>query len=164
MLIKSQKDFFSGLLFTTIGVVFGIGAKSYTIGTAARMGPGYFPLMLSVLLAGMGVLIMLSAILRRHRPLNGDPIGPWAWRPLFYILAANFAFGILLVGLPALGIPSFGLMVAIYALVLISGRAAFNASLKSSLILATVLAVGSYVVFIKSMGLVLPVWPSFLVG
>ena len=51
MKIKSQKDFFSGLMFTVVGAAFAYGATSYTIGTGARMGPGYFPLLLGVILA-----------------------------------------------------------------------------------------------------------------
>ena len=54
MNIKSQKDFFSGLLFMGAGVAFAWGASSYTLGTGARMGPGYFPLALGVLLAVLG--------------------------------------------------------------------------------------------------------------
>ena len=162
MLIKSQKDFFSGLMFSIIGVTFAVGAKSYSIGTAARMGPGYFPLMLGILLAALGALIMLNSVLRRNGPPDGDPVGRWAWKPLFYVLAANFAFGIFLVGLPKLGLPSFGLIVAIYVLTIIASRAAHQPSFKTSLILATVLAAGSYFVFIKGLGLVLPVWPSFI--
>ena len=51
MKIKSQKDFFSGLMFTVVGAAFAYGATSYTVGTGARMGPGYFPLLLGVILA-----------------------------------------------------------------------------------------------------------------
>ena len=48
MNIKSQKDFFSGLMFLVVGVAFAWGATTYKVGTGARMGPGYFPLMLGV--------------------------------------------------------------------------------------------------------------------
>ena len=51
MNIKSQKDFFSGLMFLVIGGAFALGATSYTLGTSARMGPGYFPMMLGVIMA-----------------------------------------------------------------------------------------------------------------
>ncbi|THU00635.1 tripartite tricarboxylate transporter TctB family protein [Lampropedia puyangensis] len=162
MLIKSQKDFFAGLMFAAIGVTFAVGATNYTVGTAARMGRGYFPMILGILLAVLGGGIVLGSILRRNGPPDGDPVGKWAWKPLFYILAANFAFGILLVGLPSLGIPSFGLIVAIFVLTVIASRAGYNASFKSSVVLGAVLAIGSYLVFIKSLNLVLPVWPSFI--
>ena len=51
MNIKSQKDFFSGLVFVVVGVAYALGATNYKIGDGARMGPGYFPLLLGVLLA-----------------------------------------------------------------------------------------------------------------
>ena len=62
MKIKSQKDFFSGLVFTLIGASFAYGATSYNIGTAARMGPGYFPLLLGVILALIGAFVFFKAL------------------------------------------------------------------------------------------------------
>lgn len=164
MLIKSQKDFFAGLMFTVVGTAFALGAQNYTVGTAARMGPGYFPMLLGILLGVLGFFIIISSVLRRNPPPDGDPVGVWAWRPLLLVLAANFAFGILLVGLPSLGIPSMGIIIAIYALTLIASLAGHEFTVKGALALATVLAAGSYLVFIKSLNLVLPVWPSFLGG
>ena len=55
VLIKSQKDFYSGLMFAVVGAAFALGSTNYSIGTAARMGPGYFPLVLGILLALLGV-------------------------------------------------------------------------------------------------------------
>ena len=118
MKIKSQKDFFSGLMFLVIGLAFAMGATNYTVGTGARMGPGYFPLLLGVLLAILGTAICFTGLTKG--PSGGDKIGKWAWKQVFFILAANFAFGVLLVGVPNLGIPQFGLIVAIYALVFIA--------------------------------------------
>ncbi|HEY4663968.1 MAG TPA: tripartite tricarboxylate transporter TctB family protein [Comamonas sp.] len=162
MKIKSQKDFFAGLMYLVVGGAFAIGATEYSIGTGARMGPGYFPMILGVLLALIGSVIAFKATL--NGPSDGDPVGKWAWRQVFFILAANFAFGILLVGVPALGIPGFGLIVAIYALVLIASYARKEANIKETLILATVLAIGSYAVFVWALSLQFPVWPSFIVG
>lgn len=161
--IKSQKDFFAGLMYIVIGVAFAIAALDYNVGTAARMGPGYFPFALGVLLALIGLGVSFNAVTRRGIP-GGDPVGKWAWKQVFFILAANFTFGILLVGLPALGIPSFGLVVAIYGLVLIASYARDGARFKESLAVATVLAVGSYLVFIKALNLQFPVWPAFITG
>lgn len=162
MKIKSQKDFFAGLMYLVVGLAFAIGATNYNVGSAARMGPGYFPLILGVILALIGVVISFNATV--SGPDNGDPIGKWAWRQIFFILGANFAFGILLVGVPQLGIPGFGLIVAIYGLVLIASFARKEADIKETLILATILAVGSYVVFVWALNLQFPVWPSFIVG
>jgi len=160
--IKSQKDFFSGLMFMGIGGAFAWGATTYNVGNGARMGPGYFPLMLGILLALIGAVIMFKAV--TVETADGDKIGKWAWKPLFFILASNFAFGILLAGLPSFGIPAMGLIVAIYALTLISGMAGSEFKVKESLILATILAVGSYVAFVWALKLQFPVWPSFIAG
>lgn len=162
MKIKSQKDFFAGLMYLVVGLAFAIGAIDYNVGTAARMGPGYFPLILGVLLALIGVVIALKAT--ASGPEGGDPVGKWAWKQIFFVLAANFTFGILLVGVPALGIPGFGLIVAIIGLVFIASTAGHNVNYKEVLVLALILAAGSYAVFVWALNLQFPVWPTFIVG
>ena len=87
MSIKSQKDFFSGLMFMSVGVAFAWGAGSYSIGTGARMGPGYFPMALGVLLAILGAAITFKALV--VGPEDGDKVGAFAWKPLVFIIAAN---------------------------------------------------------------------------
>jgi len=160
--IKSQKDFFAGLMFMGVGTAFALGATTYNVGNGARMGPGYFPLMLGILLAIIGAAITFNATV--VETADGDKIGKWAWKPLFFILASNFAFGVLLGGLPSFGIPAMGLIVAIYALTFIAGLAGNEFKVKEAFILATILAVGSYVAFVWALKLQFPVWPSFIVG
>ncbi|MDD2544787.1 MAG: tripartite tricarboxylate transporter TctB family protein [Burkholderiaceae bacterium] len=162
MKIKSQKDFFSGLMFMGVGGAFAWGATTYSVGSGARMGPGYFPLMLGILLAVIGLVITFNATVVETQ--DGDKIGKWAWKPLFFILAANLAFGVLLAGLPSLGIPAMGLIVAIYALAFIASLAGEEFAAKAVFILATVLAAGSYVAFVLALKLQFPVWPSFISG
>jgi hypothetical protein len=158
--LASQKDFFSGLMFTAVGGAFAWGAQSYEVGGAARMGPGYFPLMLGVLLVLLGVAITVKSF--TSGPPGGDRIGAFAWRPLGFVIGANLAFGALLVGIPSIGFPAFGLIVAIYALVLVASMAQKDFQLKPTLILATILAAGSYSAFVKLLNLQFPVWPAFL--
>lgn len=160
MKLASQKDFLSGLMFTLVGITFAIGATNFTVGNAARMGPGYFPLLLGIVLTGLGILVTVQSF--KSTATDGDPVGSLAWRPLGFIIGANLAFGILLVGVPALGIPAFGLIIATYALVIIAGYARPHCSLKESVILATILAVGSYGAFVYALNLQFPVWPAFL--
>ncbi|NVM92183.1 tripartite tricarboxylate transporter TctB family protein [Variovorax sp. SG517] len=162
MKIKSQKDFFSGLMFTVVGVAFAWGATTYTVGTGARMGPGYFPLMLGILMALIGLGIMFTGL--SVETTDGEKIGKWAWKQVVYILGANLAFGVLLGGLPSLGIPAMGMIIAIYALVIIASLAGHEFKLPSVLVLATVLAVGSYVAFIWALKLQIQVWPTFITG
>ena len=162
MKIKSQPDFYSGLMFVVAGIAFAWGATNYTVGDAARMGPGYFPLMLGILMALVGAVITFTAL----SPTDGDgeKIGKWAWRPLVYVIAANVIFGILLAGIRDWGIPAFGIIVGIYALTFVASMAQADWRFKPTLILATALAIGSYLVFVLALKLQFPVWPDFITG
>ena len=162
MKIKSQKDFWAGLMFMAVGIAFGWGATNYSIGEGSRMGPGYFPLVLGVLLAAIGLFVVFEAMVVETE--DGEKIGKWAWKPLFYIIFSNVIFGILLAGLPKLGIPAMGLIVGIYALVFIASMASHEHKAMPVLVLGTFLAILSYVAFIWLLKLQFPVWPSFLVS
>ena len=160
--IKSQKDFYSGLMFCACGVAFAWGSTTYSIGTGARMGPGYFPLLLGVLLAILGAVIAFKAMV--VETVDGEPVGRFAWKPLGYIIGANLLFGLLLGGLPKFGIPPMGLVAAIYGLTIVASLAGERFSLKEVLVLATILAIGSYLAFVVLLKLQFPVWPSFIAG
>jgi hypothetical protein len=160
MRIKSQKDFFAGLMFLIIGVAFAWGATSYTVGEGARMGPGYFPLVLGILLSVIGLFVLFEALVVETE--DGEKIGKAALKPLFFIIFSNIIFGICIGGLPKLGVPAMGLMVGIYALTFVAALAGEEFKAKEVAILATVLAVLSYLAFIVLLKLQFPVWPSFL--
>jgi Tripartite tricarboxylate transporter TctB family len=162
MNIKSQKDFFSGLMFMGVGIAFAWGASGYTIGDGARMGPGFFPLALGIILAILGSFITFKALV--VETVDGEKIGKLAWRPLFFIILANVVFGIMIGGLPSLGLPAMGLIVGIYALTFIASLAGDEFRLKGVLVLGTVLAILSYLAFIVLLKLQFPVWPAFLVA
>jgi hypothetical protein len=162
MNIKSQKDFFSGLLFMTVGVAFAWGSTSYSVGTGARMGPGYFPLLLGVLMAVLGGVITFNSLVVETE--DGDKIGSWALKPLFFIIAANLVFGLMLGGLPSIKLPAMGLIAGIYALTFIASLAGDEFKAKEVAILATVLSVMSYLAFIVLLKLQFPVWPTFITG
>ena len=162
MNIKSQKDFFSGLMFMGVGVAFAWGATTYSVGTGARMGPGYFPLMLGVLLAILGAVITFESLVVETE--DGEKIGAWAWKPLFFIIAANLVFGLMLSGLPSLKIPAMGLIVGIYALTFIASLAGEDFKFKQVAVLATVLSIMSYLAFIVLLKLQFAVWPTFITG
>ncbi len=162
MKIKSQKDFFSGLMFLGVGIAFAWGATTYNVGDGARMGPGYFPLVLGVVMAILGAIVTFKALVVETE--GGDKIGSWAWKPLVFIIGANLAFGVLLGGLPSIGVPAMGLIIAIYALTILASLAGERFKLKDVLILATILSVGSYLAFIVLLKLQIQVWPSFITG
>lgn len=159
-----RQRLYSGLLFIAIGLVFGLGAvRNYPIGTASHMGPGYFPLLLSIVLTllGIGTLIEGLKLSADAEPAPADA-PRYAWRPVFLVLLANAAFAVLLKGVPALGIPAQGLVVSTYAVVLIASLGGEEHHWGHALVLATVLAASCYFVFIRAMGLIVPAWPSYL--
>lgn len=162
MKIKSQKDFFSGLMFLGVGVAFAWGATTYTVGSGARMGPGYFPLMLGILMAILGAAIIFEALVVETE--DGEKIGSWAWKPLTFIIAANLVFGLALGGLPSIKIPALGMIAGIYALTFIASLAGDEFKVKEVLILATVLSILSYLAFVVLLKLQFPVWPTFITG
>ena len=149
-------------MFMSVGTAFAWGATTYSVGSGARMGPGYFPLMLGVLMAVLGAAITFKSLVLETE--GGDKIGKWAWKPLIFIILANFVFGVLLAGLPSLDIPAFGMIVAIYALTFIASMAEEGWKVKNTFILATILAIGSYLAFVFLLKLQFPVWPWFITG
>ena len=117
---------------------------------------------MGVLLALLGTAISFKAMVVETE--GGEKIGKWAWKPLGYVIGANLLFGVLLGGLPSIGLPAMGLIAAIYGLTLVASLAGDHFRLKEVLILATVLAIGSYVAFVVLLKLQFPVWPSFITG
>ena len=162
MLIKSQKDFFSGLMFTVIGASFAYGATSYSVGSGGRMGPGYFPLLLGIILAILGGAVMFKALVVETP--DGEKIGKWAFKPLVFIIAANLLFGILLGGLPSIGLPPMGLIAAIFGITIVASLAGDDFRLKEVIGLSVVLSIGSYLAFVVLLKLQFPVWPTFITG
>ena len=159
MSISHQKDFVSGLIFTLVGSAFAWGATSYEVGEANRMGPGYFPLVLGVLLALLGLVITVKAVIGPRHP--DGPIGSFAFKPLVLVIGAVVAFGVLLQGIPAIGLPPMGLMVAIVVQVCIAAMAGEGFKWRETLVLALILAVSSYLVFIQLLGLAFSPWPTW---
>jgi hypothetical protein len=145
-----------------VGVGFAWGATNYKIGDASRMGPGYFPLMLGILLAIVGLVVMFLSLVVETE--DGDPVGSIAWKPLFFVILANLTFGVLLGGLPSIDLPYMGLMAAIFALTFIAAYAGDEFKLKEVFILAIVLAALSYTAFIWLLSLQFPAWPAFISG
>ena len=162
MKIKSEQDFFSGLMFMAVGVAFAWGATNYNIGEGARMGPGYFPLLLGIVLAALGAFIIFESLVVETE--DGEPVGKWAWRPLGFIIGANLLFGVLLGGLPSIGLPAMGMIVATYALTFVASLGGDEVSFNENLVVATILAVGSYLAFIVLLKLQFQVWPTFITG
>jgi hypothetical protein len=150
--IKSQRDFWSGLMFIVVGAAFAWGATFYSFGNSARPGPGYFPFGLGVLLAILGGIVLFKALTIEVE--GGDPIGAFAWKPLLTILASIALFGVLL--------PTLGMIISLPILVVTSAWAGDEFHWKDALINSVVLTVGSWLIFIKGLSLTIPMWPTIL--
>lgn len=147
MRIRSQKDFWCGVVFFAIGIAFVAIAREYRLGTAARMGPGFFPTMLGGLLAGLGLLLAVPAIVR-----EGDTFPRLHLRPLLTILAGIVVFALLLQPL--------GFVLAALVLIVVSGFADPELRLVESVGLALLLTAFSVGVFVVLLGLPLSLWPD----
>jgi Tripartite tricarboxylate transporter TctB family len=89
MKIKDYKDFWSGIMFMVIGIVSLWLAQSYNMGTAARMGPGYFPAVLGGIMAFIGLIVFLTAV--SFKPdAKGAPTSKGITMPLVVLVAMLF--------------------------------------------------------------------------
>ncbi len=154
MKIKSQRDFWSGLMFLVAGVTFAWGATEYSFGSSARPGPGYFPFGLGILLALLGGVVLFKALTLESE--GGDPVGAIAWRPLLVIVAAIVVFG--------LALPRLGLACTLPLLIALSSLAGDQFRWRDVLISSLVLTVGSWALFILGLKLTIPLWPVYITG
>ncbi|NDL61663.1 tripartite tricarboxylate transporter TctB family protein [Acerihabitans arboris] len=149
--IRNHQDFWSGWLFLFIGCGFSALAGQYPIGAASRMGAGFFPLCLGLLLAVFGLLVILSSLSRRGR---ADPMPSWKPGKLIWILGATTVFALLLE--PA------GLVISLLLLVFISSKASDRFTVKGTLANAAVLVTLNVTLFIWGLDQLIPVWPAFI--
>jgi len=151
MRIRHQKDFWSGVMFLAVGLAFVGLARNYELGTAQRMGPGYFPTALGALLAVLGLIVAIKGLAREER---GGDIARFHFGPLAVVLGAVALFALLL--RPA------GLVAALTVLIGVSAYASHEFRLREVVPLAAFLVVLVLAVFIWGLGLVVPVWPAFV--
>ena len=154
MKIKSQRDFWSGLMFVATGVGFAWGATNYSFGASARPGPGYFPFGLGILMSLLGAFILFESLAVETE--DGEPIGKWAWKPLITIVLAVAVFGALL--------PRLGMAASLPILIVMTSLAGDEFHWKDVLINCIVLTIGSWFIFIYGLKLVIPLWPTFITG
>ena len=171
MKIKSERDFWSGMMFVAVGVFFAIGATNYSMGPpcpandpcaaslwarmsqlSAHPGAGYFPLGLSVLLALLGAIVLFKSL--TIESVGGDRIGSFAWRPLVVIVGSIALFGVMLEPL--------GMALSVPILIVLASLAGDEFRWRGVLVNAVVLTVFSWLIFIIGLKLTIPLWPAFL--
>lgn len=137
---KDPTDIATGLLLMAAAGFFGWQTTGLDIGTSLRMGPGYFPMVLSTLMFVLGAIIFLKAFGR-----TGEPFGKIAWRGLFFILSAPIFFGLTVRGL--------GFVPSIFLTTLIASQASVRMRPLAALGLAIAVTIMSTLIFSYGLGL-----------
>ena len=146
--IRAPKDFWAGVMFIAFAAVALYVSRNYSLGTAVRMGPGYFPMLLGGVLAVIGAILVVRSLV-----IAGDPIGHMQVLPLVVVAVAVVLFGVLL--------PRLGLAVTLPLVIAIAALASVQSRRWEVLILALVLTVFSALVFVYGLRLPIPLWPTF---
>ena len=145
--VRSPKDLVAGLLFIAAGIAAIAIAANYTLGTAARMGPGYFPRVLGML------LIVLGAILgARSLRLSGPPLPGWKWRPVLVTLGSVVMFGLI--------VNHAGLVVSTILLIVMASAASHEFRPREAVISGIALAALAVGVFVIGLKLQIGIWPG----
>jgi hypothetical protein len=135
-------DFLAGLIFIILGLVAAITAqKSYPIGTSLNMGPGYFPMALGYILTAFGLYVMVRGLVQGQEKVQGV----WGIRPIVMVSLGLAVFGLVM--------DLLGLVAALFALIFISALGGREFKFKEVLILAVVLSVASWGLFIYALGM-----------
>lgn len=141
---RALKDILAGAIFIALGLAFASGSLAYDIGSPLRMGPGYVPLSLGIILAGLGGLIVVKGFFAG----TGEPIGDVEWRAVALITAALLFFGLTVRGLGVIG--------ALFGAILLAALARSRTPIREVVIIAVGLTALSVVIFIVALQLRLP--------
>jgi hypothetical protein len=147
MKIRDPQDFWAGMMFMAFGVAAIFFARSYAFGTSAKMGPGYFPTVLGGILIALGLITSLRGL-----AFAGPAVSRFNWKPLLLVLGSICLF--------AAALQSLGLVIAIFALIIVSALGGHEFKLKEVLILALCLTIGSVAIFIYGLQLQFPMFPG----
>jgi hypothetical protein len=147
MRIRAPKDFWAGVMFCGFAAVGILAARGYSFGSAGKMGPGYFPLMLGLVLGGLGAILIGRSII-----IDGEPVPRLHLVPLAVIAVAVCLFGVM--------IEPLGLIVSLAVLIALAARAGPQFRLVETIALALALIGFSVGVFVYALGLPINMWPS----
>ncbi|MGU3495888.1 tripartite tricarboxylate transporter TctB family protein [Xanthobacteraceae bacterium A53D] len=149
--VRNPKDVISGLLFIAIALLFAWQSRELTVGTAMRMGPGYFPLLLSWLMGFLGLIVLINGL--RFR---GDAPSGFAWRALVILICATVFFGF--------GMRPLGFLPTLAITIFASTLASTLFRITTAVVITAVMTVFCWAVFILGLGLPLPLLGPWLGG
>lgn len=153
MKLRNHRDLWAGIMFLAFGVLFMFWSRTYQLGTAAKMGPGYFPTVLGGIMAVLGLIILLGAFTRSAEEKKIDRIG---FKEIFLVLLGVAAFAFLLNYL--------GMMLSIIIMTFIAASASHEFRFKETAINSIVMCILAYACFVYGLEVQMPTWPSFLVS
>jgi hypothetical protein len=142
------KDFWTGVIYIFVGAAALFISRDYDMGTAVKMGPAYFPTILSVLLMVIGIISIVRSFLK-----SGSPIGVIAWRGLVLIVVSTLLFGMI--------VRRAGVIIALPLLVIVSSYASLRFSWKYTLAEAAVITIFCILIFLQGLGVPLPLLGSW---
>ncbi|MDQ2138686.1 tripartite tricarboxylate transporter TctB family protein [Alcaligenaceae bacterium B3P038] len=149
--VRNQRDAVVGALYLAVGSAFAWYAADYERGTAARMGAGYFPFWLALILMGLGAIVLFRSTAPAAERVT---LAAWDTRSLVWMTGAVVFFGLV--------IKPLGLVVAIAILVVAASLASPTFTWRGTLINAAVLCAINAVAFGLVLGLPLDLWPVWL--
>jgi hypothetical protein len=150
--IRGPRDFWAGAIYLALAAVVILIGRNYAFGSSARMGPGYFPVVLGAILALVGAISVTRSFLK-----PGEPVGPFAWRPLLLILGAVVLFGLLL--------ERAGVIIALAALMTVGAFASRTSRFDFATVASfTGLIALCVLVFVKGLGVPMPLIGSWFGG
>ncbi len=146
--VRNEKDFWTGVIYVSFAFVFLIVSRAYGMGTAVKMGPAYFPTILSALLMVIGITSVVRSFLK-----PGSPVGAFAFKGIVLIIASIVLFGFI--------VRPTGLIVALPAMVIISSFASRQFRWQYALAFAVGLTIFCVLIFQKGLGVPLPILGSW---
>ncbi len=143
--VKSPQDLGAGLLFIAVGSLGLYGGWELTYGSARSMGPGFFPIWLSWMIIGMGVICLARSVV-----LDGPPIQKIQWRPLFFVFTGVLLFGYL--------VEHIGLFFSLILMAMVATQARKDTKQVETIILSVSMALFAVIVFVYILGQAMPAW------
>ncbi len=144
--ITNPKDIYAGALFVAFGLAFALGSRSYSMGTLQHMGPAYFPFVLGILMATLGIFVGLRSV-----GIDNPGSVRVAVRPLLFMVAGAVLFAVM--------VEPLGLTAALAGLIFLSSLGGSEFRLREVLILWVALSLIAMGVFVYGLGLPFKVWP-----